>query len=415
MSLLFYNDLQNIQPRVIAKKKNKIVKALGDNDNDSMIKVAIFYGAKLYNHLVFMDSKSGGVSKKIWSGTLPLPVNRNSLVEAANNALLSSSNRCEFSDDYHFLFEETIDQANSHACKPSKEKLLPICVPVQETYLVANNEHKPDHLHILIYRKDQPAMKGSYGAGSHGEDCEEDKLQRAYDAFAAGLCMEYATNKIPKYMHGLTPKVGISRERQLEAFKEMGKLAYQKNPHSHASGKFPTSTEILLKIKATLDSEDRSQQLANELPADVLVNGLMRSSSVTHPQAALPKDPPSPHAAAVKVTDDMVLPGLPYVTTRADAQAQSSNRHTVQWLNDIQQSLNGLEVQLAEDCGKGEFKEGDWFRLLAVYVKHDIEARANESFLVELIDRKEQKIIKWKHFLKQSPEEVSKLLVEDSD
>ena len=381
-----------------------------------MIKVTFYYGAKLYNHYALMDSKSGGMSKRISSSMLPLPITRKSLEEAADCALLSSPNRCSFSNDYHLMCEETIDLTNSHACKPGKEKQLPICLPVQETYHVADNEHKPDHLNILIYRKDQQETKGSYGAGSHGEDTEEDKLNRAYDAFAAGLTMDYATNKPPKFMHGLTPRTGLSRDRSLEAFKEMARLAYDKNPLS-TSSKFPSTSEIITRIKSTMDSEDRNQQLADELPADVLVNGFTRSASSTHPQTAPPKeDQPYSPAAAVKAPDDAILPGQSYVITRPDALSLSTNRHTVQWLDNIQQSLSGLEVQLAEDCGKGgAFKEGDWFRLLAVYVKHATEPRANETFLVLASDRNEQKIIKWKHFLKKSSHDVTSLLLDSDD
>ena len=415
----FKTSLQDTKPLVLAPKRaNKNKDKGGDGSEDrSTIKVTIFYGARIYNHIVFIDSKTGGMSKRIGTVKLTLPITRESLEKAASDALLSSANRCDFSNDFHNIVAETIDQANSHACKPGKDKLLPICIPVQETYRVADDEHKPDHLNIVIYRKDQVESMGSYSAGSHGEDKDADKLSRAFDAFAAGLTMEYLTNKPPKYMHGLTPRSGLSRERSLEVFKELGRLAYDLNPLSSSSSKFPTATDIIARIKVTIDCEDRNQQLADQLPPDVLVNGFTRSASATHPQTAQPPQnkPSPPPPAAAKAPDDVLLPGQSYVTTRADDLSVSTDRHTIKWLDSIQQSLGGLQVQLAEDCGKGAYKEGDWFRLLAVYVVHASEPKANESFLVQDSGQNKQKIIKWKHFLKTSSNDVADLLLDSDD
>jgi len=162
---------QEIEPRAVTKKDlQKSFKGSNKDREEDGLKVKFWYGAKKWNKLSFFDSKSGGLSKKIRTATLTFPVTRTSLLDAANAALLHSANRQEFSEQDHQLFEESIDQAPSGPAKVGKEKNLPVCLEVQPSYRINNDEFKPKHLNYVIVRRDQEETKGSYGAGSHGDE-----------------------------------------------------------------------------------------------------------------------------------------------------------------------------------------------------------------------------------------------------
>ena len=184
--------------------------------------VNFYYGALFYKKTYLADhDHKGGMSKHLAKVNMPLPLNRDSIVNEANKVLLASANRVQYSDEYHFLLHETLDTAISHPCKPGHEKYLPICLPVECAFLI--NEPMRKSLNIVIVRKDLMETKGSYDGGSHGNDSDDAKVDRAIETFASGLTMAYMTKKPPTYMHGLSPVQGMSREKMLEVFKTLGK------------------------------------------------------------------------------------------------------------------------------------------------------------------------------------------------
>lgn len=389
--------------------------------------VTVFYGGKKYNKGVFIDPKAS--SAKLWTGDLQLPVDRDSLVATANSALLQSANRAQFSSDHHQLFMETLDLGVSGTGKPGKQKSLPKCIEVQESLLIVNDAFKPTHLNIVIVRKDLQETKGSFTAGSHGDLTADQKLKNAFGAFGGQLAMDIATDKkLGSFMAGLTPLSGkIPPEQRLESYTELARWAYERRPFAD-SEKLPSAQEIIVRVKSIIEREARNQQLSDALISfDILVNGFTSAnglaSSSPPPAAATGGGggAATSNSASVPCTTTDVIPtNSPYVSTRGPSavgnQSSSTIRHSTQWLavNYGQLAGGGLEVQVAEDCGRGQkHKEGAWLPLLSVYDKHSTEPKADQTFLVQVGDK--ESLIRWKHFIKQDSVDIVDLLDSDTE
>jgi hypothetical protein len=305
------------KPPVQTKTSSSSSKAKKSSVALDEILVRFHYGTRMYNEQFFFDpgKPPKGLSTLLQSVKLKLPLNRDGLVRAASKILHNhTSYRSYFDEKEHRLLLVTPDVANSRATKHSKEVFLRVAHPVEESFDVRHDiptaedgkaselgeEMEPtqaftDGLDIIISRKDQKEVKGTFGGGDAADETPEAKLGRVAEHFANALVMSYKLKKIPFFMDGLSPNQSLNQEACETAYKELAHLVYEKSPLNKLLG---TSVHGCVEhIRSHLKSIPRNEALAKELPKGILVNGC-NNPSVTSPSGS--HHPPAPHMTVLE-------------------------------------------------------------------------------------------------------------------
>ena len=344
---------------------------------------------------------------------LDLPLTRASLTIAADEALRNSAQSSQFSDDHHVLLHETLDRRNSYPCKAGQEKLLPVCLPVEDTFIRSVTMEKG--LNVLIVRRDMVEMKGSFSGGTNAEDNGAGKIDKGVQTFAAGLCMGYITHSSapPKFMHGLPPLRPWTKEDLLGILNAFGRWAYNLNPVVTLTN----ATDIAAHIRNTVDHLARDQHLADTIPKGILVDGYQTVYASSSTSAAS-QVAGSSGAIAGSVINKATAGGteITYFNTRLSGNAEA--RTTTLTLKDLVETAfdeGSLDIQLAEAAGKGRaHSAGDWLNVQSITINHPTDPLKNNTF--SIVDAAgDTKRLRIKHFSRVKEKEDSEVDSAGSD
>jgi hypothetical protein len=314
---------------------------------------------------------------------MDLPLNRESLVAEADNALRNSAQSSRFSDEHHLLLHETLDRGNSYPCKPGQEKMLPICLDVDETYIREKPTEKD--LSILIMRKDMGEMKGSYAGGTQADDDGTAKIAAGVKNFAAGVAMLYITKSShpPKFMEGLTPRKPWTKEHLLANLNDFGRWAYDRSPVV----KITNASDIAAHIRTNVEHLVRDQTLADTIVTKgILVDGYQASAAFISTSGASQEaasagatGPATDHNATAGDSEEF------YFKTRLSDNAASITDHSLSELQTVLRDgyPGSFEIQLAEDAGKNKcYKADEWVALQSITITHPTDATKNNTFQI---------------------------------
>ena len=354
--------------------------------------VNVCHGGVLHNGNYLSDRSSGAAGGRktvsLGSKRIAYPINRQKLVEVADELMRHGAMLCAFSEEVHILRrEQPITKPSGKSGKKGTVPELPEAVAIGPTFSIDDSYTGPT-LVVIVFEKGMPeSSSGGVVGGSHASGSLEDTFTAAKSKIVSWLVVEMRkgrTNTLD-YAKGFVLEGGITTSATYESSAFDLVNWTQKQIESHVLESDKSIKGLLRMMVEYLKNLPRDQATSNSLPSSVSVAGFAKT-----PPPPAPKQPTacsSKEAAFQELfagDDDGQYDAVRF-KCRLKGSALASQALTITAMKTAKERKIQLEIEVVEDCGTGgKYKAETW---LGVKQIDDYDSPTNPStFVVEIVE-----------------------------